>query len=673
MPIPRSFAYKAVSALICVAAILSAGCHRQNNISYYGTGWVTLTDEPGDYASYVITVDSVTLTRSDGAVVTAVGTPELVDLVQLRNVAELWSSGAVPIGIYTSATITLDYSTAAISVLVDGLPKLAKVYDSAGGAATTYSITVDFDTEHPLNLTPTYASTSASLIALDIDLAASGRVSIGDPPAVYVRPFFTVGYLPDDNKLIRIRGPLINSSTDVSTYTVYIRPFLDEANNIGTVTLFSQPSTLYSINGKTQIGADGLDSLALLSAGTTVTAAYTTFQPDFNPLNSAVGGRFNVVYVVAGSTLEDVYTEGVSGDVIERSGNTLTLLGSTLILTTANIFTYEQQNTSVLLSPATIVTADNNKALTALTSDSIAVGQHITARGRYSILADGSSQIDATNTSSANTGSVRLQPSDLWGSLVSSSAGSLVMDVSTINNWPISDFNFTGNGKTAADKPVGSAFSVSTSGLNLPVGTATNDALWVTGYVAPYGTAPPDFTAAAINNETSVQIAGGQLNGAAPLAPGTGECGIGSQVCQPAVMQVIWLAPAGSIVPFESHSATGFSVNLADPKLYSATIRIGPESIDMKTLAASPLIGPTSLAVTQTFAPRYAWGDIATSTTTAAATATTAISVSANFTTFINGVVSKVATASPALQLAARGIYNRTTNTFTATSIDFVL
>ena len=39
---------------------------------------------------------------------------------------------------------------------------------------------------------------------------------------------------------------------------------------------------------------------------------------------------YSSVYVVAGSTLEDHYTEGLEGDVIARSGNTLTLHGATL-------------------------------------------------------------------------------------------------------------------------------------------------------------------------------------------------------------------------------------------------------------------------------------------------------------------------------------------------------
>src|ERR1700734_4006583 len=151
----------------------------------------------------------------------------------------------------------------------------------------------------------------------------------------------TIGHLPSDTKLIRVRGPLANSSVDVDTYTVYIRPFYDEANNIGQVTLFSQANTVFTLNGQTYIGNSGLNALSVLSAGSTMTAGFTTFQPDYNPLNGAYAGRFNLQYVVAGSSLEDNYTDGISGDVIARTGNLLTLRGATLILTTANTFYYE--------------------------------------------------------------------------------------------------------------------------------------------------------------------------------------------------------------------------------------------------------------------------------------------------------------------------------------------
>jgi hypothetical protein len=653
--------------------MLAAGCHNNNATSGYGIAWVTLTDEPGDYTSYVLTINSVTLTSNTGAVVTAAAVPEIVNVAQLSNFAELWSSSGIPVGTYVSATINLDYTNAAVTVMVNGVPQLATLRDYTTGAVkpTTYSITVNFDPANPLVITPTYASTSAVRLAIDFNLAASGRVDLSTNPAtVFVRPYVTAGILPADTKLIRVRGPLINSNLGVGTYTVYVRPFYDEANNIGTVTLFNQPNTIYTINGNTYVGQPGLKAMTLLSAGSTTVAGFTTFQPtvNTNPSPPSTAGKFNLVYVVGASSLEDQYTEGLSGDVIRRVGDTVTLLGSTLFLNTANTYGYEVAPTQLLLGSGTIVTADDNSTLTGLNSGSVAVGQHISARGIYSVLANGTTQLDATGTSSTNTGSVRLQTTEFWGSLVSSVAGSLVMNLNTINDWPVSDYDFTGNGATAAENPSPSAFSVNTAGLALPLGTAVGDPLWVNGFLTRFGSAPPDLDADAANNQLSVQTAGGQAGGAASTAPGVETCGVGSQVCDPGSLQVIWTSPPGTDAPFVSVSSAGFTIDLSQAEFLSGVIRIGPQSIELTSVPAVTVV-PTTLPVTSTFSPRYAFGDPGVTAVTTAPV----ISVYSNFPDFIAALTPEITAANPVKQLEARGVYDAATNTFVATSINFVL
>ncbi len=658
-----------------------AGCHGHPSTSGYGIMWVTLTDEPGDFTSYIVTIDSVTLTRNDGVVVTVIGTPEVVNFAQYGNIAEMWGSGAVPVGTYVSATITLDYNTASITVMQNGKPVQATVVDAVTGAACatsgtcSYSVSVNFDPAHQPTITPTYASTSAVPLAIDLNVAASSLVdATSSPPVVRVRPYLSAGYLPDNTKLTRVRGPLINSSTDVSTYTVYVRPFYDEANNIGSLSLFSQPNTIYTINGNTYVGAPGLAALSILSAGITMTAGFTTFEPDYNSANQAYAGKFNLVYVIGASSLEDQYTEGLSGDVIARDGNTLTLLGSTLFLNTANTYEYLVPISQVLVGPGTIVTADDNTTLKGLDYRSISVGQHISARGTYEgVSAAGVTTLNATSTSSTNTGSVRLQSTEFWGPLVSSAGAGLVMNLQTINNWPVSDYDFAGNGVTAGQDPVPATYSVDSGAIPLPAGTVAGDPLWVNGFTTPFGSAPPDLTAVAVNNELSVQTAGGQVGGAAPTAPGTQICGEGSQVCDTASLQVIWTQPTGTTTPFSVVSAAEFSINLTNAAYVSGVIRIGPESIDLKSLPASPLVVPTTLPVTLTFAPRFGYGNPKTSTTTSTTTLTTALVVYSSFPDFVTGLDGTLSATNPALQLEARGIFDRATNTFTATSISFVL
>jgi hypothetical protein len=688
------YARQSLSALLCAAAIVAAGCHNNNQDSGFGQGWVTLTSEqgvafqPGDFTSYIVNIDSVTLTGKTVGAITAVSTVETVDFTKLTNIAELWASASIPNDTYTQATITLDYTSAVISVMVNGKSTLATVQGPSGEVVTTVALTVNLDPANPLVITPTFASTSAVPLAIDFNLPASNYVDLSSAtPVVSVRPFMTIGIQPADTKLIRVRGPLINSSVGVGTYTVEVRPFYDEVDSLGTLSLFNTPNTIYSINGSTYVGAPGITAMSKLSAGITMTAAYTTFTPSVNDLPSppSTAGTFYPVYVIAGSTLEDQYTEGLSGFVTARNGDTLTLSGSTLILNTAETFAYcavgvstcNTAETHLLLGAGTIVTADDNATLKGLNSDAVSVGQYVTARGvlpaSYNPAA-GVVTLDATGTSSTNTGSVRLLPSEIWGSLVSSASGSLVMNLQSINDWPASAYDFAGNGATAAQNPSPAAFAVNTGSLASPAGMVAGDPVWIQGLMGPFGSAPPDFNASAVNSEASVQVAPGNGTSAGtPTPAGTQSCGVGSQVCDPASLQVFWTTTPGTTLPFTGFSTTGFSIDLTNAELIAAVIRIGPESIDVRSLPASPRIVPTTLPVTTTFAPRYTVGNPVTATSTPSVTSTTALSMYSSFPDFVTQVHDTMSSASPARQFQAQGVYNRSANTFTATSISLVL
>lgn len=638
------YARQSLSALLCAAGIFAAGCHSNNYASGYGIGWVTLSDTPGEFTSYTVNVVSVNLT---GIAVGLYGSnlaPETVDFTKLDNIAELWGSASIPNDTYTSASIVLDYTNANISVMVNGVPTKATVVDSTGAAVTTQTINVTLDPANPLVIQPTYASSSAVRLAVNFDLAASNVVNMAtSPPTVTVKPYMTMATSAPDTKPIRVRGPLINSSVGFGTYSVYVRPFLDEYNNLGTVSIFNDANTVYTINGTTYVGAPGLSVLSQVSAGTTVTAAYTTYQPSAT-LNAAVtAGIFNSTFVLAGSTLEDFYTQGLEGDVIARSGNTLTLRSSTLeynyTLTGYGAGQYNDADAVVLLGPSTIVTVDENTTLTGLNYNSVSVGQHITARGIYSLSASGVVTLDATGNSSANTGSVRIQPAELWGSLVSSATGGLVLNLQTINNWPVSVYNFSGNGASGV---VPASYAVSTGALAAPAGAVAGDPLWIDGIATPFGSAPPDFNAFSINTELSV----------------------------PARLQVDWTS-SGTAAPFATLTSTGLTIDLNNASYSSGVIRIGSESIDLKSLAASPLVVPqptpaATPGLPAVFLPLFAIGNL---TTTAA---TTGIAVYNSFPTFVTHLPTSIVAATPALHFVAVGTYNRSSNTFTASSIDVV-
>jgi hypothetical protein len=647
-------AYKRAAALFsaCVFGLVAAGCHNHNTTSGYGVAWVSLTDEPGDFTSYIVVVDSLQLTGKTYGLINVITVPETVDFTKLVNLSELWSSAGVPVDTYTSATITLDYTSAQISVMVNGAPVQATVVDPTGAAVTTVGLQVNFDPNNQLTFQPTYASTNALRIAVNYDLAASNEVNLAtSPPTVVVKPYFTVATTASDSKLIRVRGPLVNSSVDVGTYSTYVRPFFDEVNALGTLTMFESANTVYTLNGLTYVGKPGLQALSLTSAGSTMTAAYCTFQPTPTTVSTIIAGIFYSNYVIAGSTLEDFYTDGLEGDVIARNGNVLTVRGGTLFANAAQIVQYEDTDSLVTLGPATLVTADGTSNLPNLNYNSVSVGQHITARGLYSLSPSNVVLLDSTGDTSTNTGSVRLMSTEMWGPLVSSAAGGLVMNLQAINDWPVSNYNFAGNGASAAQDPIAASYAVNTGSLTLPVGpdgvttVAPGDLVWIDGFTSPFGTAPPDFIAESVNAQQTVS----------------------------ATMIVSWTG-TGTAAPFATLTDTGLTIDVTNAAFGSGQIRIGAQSLDITTLSAMPPLTIVPAAAVPAsnglplFEPRFSVGPGAISGVT-----TNPIQSFNSYSAFVSQLDTTFAAPTPATKFTARGFYNSATNIFTASNIDVVL
>jgi hypothetical protein len=565
---------------------------------------------------------------------------------------------------------------------------------------TTVSVNVAFDPKNPLVVTNSYATTNAQRVALDFDLAASNTVTPGTPasgttaavaPAVVAIPYFRFSNAPADNKLIRVRGPLVNSNLTTATYSVYERPFFDESNNIGTLSLFSSDATIYTINGTTYVGPPGLAALQQTSAGVTTTLSYTNFQVTPSSNNgqgqpTGTAGIFHTLYMIAGGSLETSYTENLTGEVIARNGDLLTLTNSILAGSTVALSQgyFEYLNGTILaqvhVGPSTVVTAEGNATLTNLNSDSIGVGQRISAIGTYTAPSATNIVLDAVSPTLGSTaGQVRLMSTTLYGLYNSSAAGSLSLNLQAIDEIPISQFNFAGNGATT---PNPAAFVVDTSKIsNLSLGTtAVNDPLWVDGFVAPFGSAPPDFLA--LPNLYRAPTPDGSV------APVRLEADV------PASMQVLWpdtTATTGTKYPFATLTAAGLTINLAGPNAttpVSAVIQIGAETIPLGSLSSAVTVVPNTVAdcVTVVGLPagqsqqpcntNFSFGPIAV-TPSYTTVAISEIQQYSGFADFIAAVAPQyspsVSTSLPVLQFTANGYFNRATNTFTANSIDVVL
>jgi hypothetical protein len=276
-----------------------------------------------------------------------------------------------------------------------------------------------------------------------------------------------------------------------------------------------------------------------------------------------------------------------------------------------------------------------------LNANSISVGQHITARGLYSVNAAGISVLDSTGSSSQDTGSVRIQSTEVFGTLVSAASGSAALNLQAIENWPAGVYNFAGNGVSAGQDPTAANYLVNTGAL--PVAAAAGDPLWIEGFTSPFGTAPPDFIAEAVNTEPN----------------------------EPASMDVIW-SGTGTPAPFATLTPTGLSIDLANAAFGSGQLHIGAENVDMKTLSATPAIVPAAAQPAGNglplFTPVFSVGPGAISESP-----TAAIQSFNGFAAFVTQLNTTFATPTPATRFVARGFYNRTGNIFTASSIDVVL
>jgi hypothetical protein len=616
---------RVLRALLVGVSALLIGCHRSDLIAP-GTPVVTMgqSDNTSDFASYIVTVDSITLTDNNGNVVTLLGTPETVDLARLSDLGEFVEAPAVPSATYVSASIVLDYSEAALWPNVNGGPIVGSALNPDGTAATVDTITVTFDPDHPLVI----PDGSSTRVHIDIDLAASNAVNPATSPAtVTIQPFVVITPAPVDATPLRVRGLFVTTQSIASGFYINTRPFYDLVSALGAVIVNTNAQTYFNVNDVTLTGAAGLAAIAQLQESTPI-VAYGTLDN-----LSGITPTFNATAVYAGTSQESPLAEYLTGVVSARSGSTINVRGATYFIPAAfpyppliNSIAVEMNyyaSVPVTLGESTIVSEDG-VAVPGLSAASVSVGQQITVSGQASV---DSSTSDNPVSIDATAGQVRLQPSTLWGTLNSASTNSASLDVLSLGNVAAAGFNFAGTGTAGHDATPG-AYQVNTGALNESA-VAAGTLLQVDGIVSPFGTAPPDFNATAITP--------------------------GSSTLQQLVVE--WANGATAAAPFSSFSGAGLVVDLASAGSSIHYIRTGPAMLDLTTLPASPLI--TTVGADQS----NLWLAVGSSALT------TGISVFNSATGFATGLKSALNGTNRVFRLVAYGQYNISTNTFVAARI----
>jgi hypothetical protein len=608
-----------ICAVGAALAIALGGCSATTRV-YNGTPVLMLTGESaGDFASYSVGLYTVTLTRSDGYVVYAQATDQEVDLTRRTNLTELFNATGIPVGTYKSMTVSLDYSSPV--VYLKGQTTPAKV-ESSGGTVNpgVISETVNFSPSHPLVV----SLNQSTPVAIDVDLAASNSIN-ASANTVTVKPFIVATVLPYDSNPLRARGQIVKSNPGSGNFIENIRPFDDTYytdGDVGALTVNATSSTYFNINGTSYTGTAGLTALASLNPGVTVTA--------YGSLGnlSTITPELNATAVYAGTSVISPGNEALRGVVASRSGNTLTLQGAEYVCQVNVCFSnaaYTYYPTATVTVGSGTVVSEDGVAASGLTQQSVSVGQRITALGIGTVSSSNALSFNAS------AGQIRLQPTDLWGTLGSGALGSATVNLLELGNYAPSSFNFSGTGLTASSDANPASYTVNTGSYDASTLSA-NTLLNATGIVTPFGSAPPDFTASTVANMSS----------------------------GPSTLIVEWTS--GTTAPFTSQGSSGVVVNLSNSSITSALMRTGPQTVQLSSLASSPTIIAGCSSGTCSGNSEYAVGN-----------ATSGVNVYDSPSSFLSGLASAVNGSNKVFKLVAIGTYDSASNTFYTQRMDVAL
>jgi hypothetical protein len=173
---------------------------------------------------------------------------------------------------------------------------------------------------------------------------------------------------------------------------------------------------------------------------------------------------------------------------------------------------------------------------------------------------------------------VQMMPTSAVGTVVTSSAGSVTLDLSSLDGRLPTMFNFAGTGTTSAQDANPASYLVMLPATLSGSGLNTTQPVQVVGYVSAFGSAPPDFSAMTLVNYAQT----------------------------PAVLAVHWASP-GASAPFMTLSATQLVISQATLKSSAFdVIRVGPVTIDPSTLSSGLEFVPDATAAMPQFAIGHA-------------------------------------------------------------------
>lgn len=475
-------------ALILIASLYACGgsdsgtvalptdCTNPSISDVKGCAYVALTDAPGDFLSYTVDVTALTLTRSDGTVVNLLPNATRVDFAQYNDLNEFLTLTAMPIGIYSSGSITLDYTDADLEV-ADSAGDAHQVMpvNANGDPITTITLAINLDSQGTLALAPGIPQ----VYQVGFDLDASNVVNLTNF-TVTVQPFLIANANPDLDDQAQVRGPLATIDNVADSFTLELQPFYATTGDYGNLSVLTKNDTVYNINQTAYSGNRGFAALAAAGATTPVIVKGTfNYNAD----------EFIATEVDAGSSVPGGTLDMAEGVVLSRSGNSLVLRGTTL---------YRAGQTAVFRDKVTVTLGSGTKvheagsSLNSLDIGAISVGQRLLVFGNLTNTDPSSLVLDASSgfarlDYTRSDGYVQTAPTSSGGNV------SMAVNLQFIESRPVSMFNFAGASTTVTD-PTNYVVAMP----RLLSSIAVNDPVRVWGFTTPFGTAPPDYTATSV-------------------------------------------------------------------------------------------------------------------------------------------------------------------------------
>jgi hypothetical protein len=495
-----------LALFVFITAIGLGGCNAKEEADS-GSGEVVigLTDAEGDFATYTVDVVSLKLTKANGAEVETLPLTTRVDFAQYTDMTEFLTAATVPNGAYVKASMVLDYTNADIQVENANGDAVAvtEIVDADGNAVTQLEVAVQLEGRNKLVIAPGVPAH----LTLDFDLKATNTYA-ADTGTLTVQPMLLAELDVEKFKSHRVRGPLESVNVSAGTFDIIIRPFIHamdvNAHDFGDMTVTTTSTTVFDIDGASYEGSAGLVALDALDAMADLSAVVAIGEIKRNPL------RFEASEVHAGSSVPGGTQDAVTGNVIARSGDTLTVKGATLIRTNGSVVFNDE--VTVQLGGATTVKRQLSTDI--YTIADVSVGQRVTIFGT---LTDDTGDVATQLEMDAGLmmeGRVLMQFTTLRGTVagmvsIPEVTVPFAIELQSIDGRRVSLFDFSGTGVAAGDDADPAQYEIDYGSLDVS-GLADGTPVKVRGFVRPFGQAPEDFTARTI---VDVSAAAGVLSG----------------------------------------------------------------------------------------------------------------------------------------------------------------